>query len=96
MQTTEWVAVFRQMGAVGAVCLFFGLIIWKVFLPMMKETVSDARKERDYVRQLREQEVKQFLESSKARDERFLESLKLRDEKTERALDEVARAIRER
>jgi|SRR6185369_10820922 len=45
---------------------------------------DDARKERDYVRQLREQEVN-----------RFLESLKLRDEKMERGFDEIVRVLQE-
>lgn len=43
---------------------------------------DDARKERDYVRQLREQEVN-----------KFLESLRFRDEKMERGFDEVVRAL---
>lgn len=45
---------------------------------------DDARKERDYSRQLREQEVN-----------KFIESLKFRDEKMERGFDEVVRALQE-
>jgi hypothetical protein len=45
---------------------------------------DDARKERDYSRQLREQEVN-----------KFLESLRFRDEKMERGFDEIVRVLRE-
>lgn len=46
--------------------------------------VDDARKERDYSRQLREQEVN-----------KFLESLRFRDEKMERGFDEVVRTLQD-
>lgn len=45
---------------------------------------DDARKERDYSRELREQEV-----------DKFLESLRLRDEKMERGFDEIVRALQD-
>ena len=45
---------------------------------------DDARKERDYGRELREQELN-----------RFIESLRFRDEKMERGFDEVVRALQE-
>lgn len=50
----------------------------------LHEQIVEAREERDYSRQLREQEAN-----------KFLDSLRLRDEKMERGFDEVVQAIRD-
>jgi hypothetical protein len=50
----------------------------------LEKVVDDARKERDYSRQLREMEVN-----------KFIDSLRFRDEKMERGFDEVVRALQD-
>lgn len=75
-QASEWAAIFKQVGVIGAVCLFFGAIIWRVFIPMMRETVADARKERDAARQLLKEQATEFTEHIKSENEQFREALK--------------------
>jgi len=74
--TSEWLAIFKQVGVLGVVCVFFGIIIWKVFIPMIQGTIEDARKERDTQRQLLKDQAAQFVAHIKEENEEFRESLK--------------------
>lgn len=74
-QTSEWLTIFRQVGTAGVICIFFGLIIWKVFIPMMRETVADARKERDETRQLLKAQATEFTAHVTRENEEFRKSL---------------------
>ena len=69
-------------GPLGLVVLLLLLYYWRVVLPdqrrlqdeykaALNSALDDARKERDVMRQLREQEVTKFLESLRYRDEKF-------------------------
>lgn len=76
----EW--LLKIGGPLGLVVLLLLLYYWKVVLPEQRRlheeykaaltsALDDARKERDNVRALREQEVTRFLESLRFRDEKF-------------------------
>lgn len=91
----DWESVAKIWGPLGVGCFLLILFVWRGLLPYIKKqqednkqiltsTIEDARKERDFVRQLREVEV-----------DKFLNSLKLRDEKMERGFQEVVHALRD-
>ena len=78
----EW--LLKVGGPLGFIVGLLLLYYWKVVLPEQKRlqeeykaaltsALDDARRERDAVRILREQEVTRFLESLKYRDDRFKE-----------------------
>jgi hypothetical protein len=91
---SEWSSILKIYGPLGLFC-GLGIVFVKVLLmyikkqheahvEVLKGQADDARKERDYSRQLRELEVN-----------KFIDSLKLRDEKMERGFDEVVRALQD-
>jgi hypothetical protein len=91
---TDWPGLLKIYGPLGVFC-GLAIIFVKVLLNYIKNQhrehvqvlqgqAEDARKERDYSRQLRELEVN-----------KFIDSLKLRDEKMERGFDEVVRALQD-
>ena len=82
----DWEAVAKIWGPLGVICFLLVLAIWKLLVPYIKQqaddnkqtllsVVEDARKERDYMRVLREREVDKFLESSQKQAEIFKSSL---------------------
>lgn len=72
LQTSaDWFAIFKQAGTVGVVCVFFGLAIWKIFIPMMQSSLEDARKERDRMAGQLERQANEFTASLKYRDDKF-------------------------
>lgn len=82
MDQTTWEPLLKIYGPLGLMAFGLGLLIWKKLLPYIEQqqaenrailtsALEDARKERDLMRQLREQEVTRFLESLRYRDEQF-------------------------
>lgn len=76
----DW--LLKVGGPLGFVVALLLLYYWRVVLPEQKRlqdeykaaltsALDDARKERDAMRALREQEVTKFLESLRYRDEQF-------------------------
>lgn len=86
IQQTPWSEVAKTWGPLG-IGFVFAIVLTAALLRLGKHllttTIDDARKERDYMRQMREREL-----------ERFIESLKLRDELMKDGFDEVLREIR--
>lgn len=90
----DWTPILKTYGPLGLFCAAAILLVVRLLKYIQRQheehiqaaqaLAEDARKERDYVRQLREQEVS-----------KFLESLKFRDEKMERGFDEVVRTLQE-
>lgn len=82
----DWPSIGKTWGPLG-IGFVLGLILVAALLKAAKQvllsSVEDARKERDYMRQIREREL-----------ERFLESLKSRDDKMERGFNEIVAALR--
>ena len=92
---TEWPELIKTVGYPTAILIVFGLVVkfgvWPWFKQQLaekdaalKNAIEDARSERDYMRQLREKEVQEFIDS-----------LRLRDEKMERGFNEIVIALRE-
>src|SRR5689334_1398800 len=92
---TEWPELIKTVGYPTAILIVLGIVfryaLWPWFKQQqaekdadLKATIEDARKERDYMRGVREREV-----------EKFLESLRFRDEKMERGFNEVVVALRD-
>jgi len=76
-QTTgDWLAIFKQVGVVGVICAFAGLIVWKKLIPMVQGTIDDARKDRDANRQLLREQAVLFTAHLKEEGEQFRHSLK--------------------
>lgn len=90
----DWSPLLKIYGPLGLFCAIAILLVTRLLKYIQRQheehieaaqaLAEDARKERDYVRQLREQEVN-----------KFLESLKFRDERMERGFDEVVRTLQE-
>ena len=84
----DWDALLKIYGPLGVGCAI-AIVLVKVLLNYIKKqhesNLEDARKERDYARQLRERET-----------EKFLESLRMRDEKMERGFSEIIIALHRR
>jgi hypothetical protein len=90
----DWSPLLKIYGPLGLFCAIAILLVSRLLKYIQKQhdehveavqgIAEDARKERDYSRQLREQEVN-----------RFIESLRFRDEKMERGFDEIVRALQE-
>lgn len=86
IQASEWGELLRTAGPLGVVFTIavIGLIgAAKWFKSTMEGTLTDARKERDEMRQL-----------AKSQAEGFLQSLKIRDEIQEKGFDEILRELR--
>jgi len=75
-------SLIKFYGPLGLIIFGLGIFVWKWLLPRLDKrdeeyrlainaALSDARAERDYMRQQREKEVDKFLDSLKYRDEQF-------------------------
>lgn len=94
MTETDWTPLLKTYGPLGVFCAIAILLVTRLLryiqrqheehIKLSQGLAEDARKERDYVRSLREQEVN-----------KFIESLRFRDERMERGFDEVVRTLQE-
>lgn len=94
MAQIDWSPLLKIYGPLGLFCAIAILLVTRLLKYIQKQhdehiqvsqaLTDDARKERDYVRQAREQEV-----------DKFLESLRFRDEKMEKGFDEIVRALQD-
>jgi hypothetical protein len=75
-------SLLKLYGPLGLIVFGLAMLVWKKLLPYIEKqqadnratltaALEDARKERDYMRQLREREVDKFLESLRYRDAEF-------------------------
>lgn len=93
----DWVELWRSGGlpAIIAILLVLGLIAGaRWFKSTMEGTLADARKERDAMRTLNEQQAREFRSAIETQASKFLESLKFRDDIQEKGFDEILREMR--
>lgn len=74
--TNDWLTIFKQIGTVGVICVFLGIVIWKKLIPMIQSTIDDARKDRDANRQLLKEQAIEFTAHIRRENEEFRSSLK--------------------
>lgn len=93
----DWVDLWRSGGlpAIIAILAVVGIVAGaKWFKSTMEGTLADARKERDAMRVLNEQQAKDFRAAIETQANKFLESLKFRDDIQEKGFDEILREMR--
>lgn len=95
---TEWESILKTAGPLGVIFLLaimgiVGAARW--FKSLMEGTLADARKERDAMRALNEQQAKEGRALLESQANKFLESLKIRDDIQEKGFDEILRELRD-